>query len=80
MIAINFSTALLIYMLVWLLTIAILWIREVWRNKVNDWKISNSRLFRCDHCQYAFLTKENTNITRCPRCNGMCILRKKRKH
>jgi rubrerythrin len=52
----------------------------VWRNKVNDWKISNSRLFRCDHCQYAFLTKENTNITRCPRCNGMCILRKKRKY
>ncbi|QSH40101.1 hypothetical protein P0136_01435 [Lentisphaerota bacterium ZTH] len=76
MIGINLSTGMLIYLILWLVTIAILWARELWRVKVTDWRISRSHLFRCDHCQYAFLTKENSNITRCPRCNAMCILRK----
>ena len=32
----------------------------------------------CDNCHYAFLAKYNENITRCPRCNGIVIIRKRR--
>jgi len=78
MISLDFSAGLFIYLMLWLLTIVILWARELWRLRHNDWRVSNSRLFSCDHCHYAFVTKEDTNITRCPRCNSMCILRKRR--
>ena len=76
MIGLDFADGLFVYFLFWLITIVILWARELLRNKTNDWRISNSQLFRCDKCHYAFLNKENNNITRCPRCNAMCILRK----
>ncbi len=78
MIKLDFAEGLFVYFLFWFLTLTILWIREVWRGKVNDWSLSNSRLFHCDNCHYAFLVKDNANITRCPRCNSMCIFRKNR--
>ena len=78
MIGLDFADGLFIYLTVWLKTLALLWGRELWRQKANDWKVSSSQLFTCDKCHYAFLTKENTNITRCPRCNSMCLVRKRR--
>ena len=78
MIAIDIYTGLLIYLFLWLVTIAILWIREVRRIKAHDWRINSNRLFNCNSCHYSFLAKdENANLVRCPRCNAMCILFKK---
>jgi transcription initiation factor IIE alpha subunit len=78
MIELDLTTGLLIYLFLWLITIAILWVRELRRIKAHDWSISNNRLFRCNSCHYSFLVKdEHTNLVRCPRCNAMCILLKK---
>jgi len=78
MIGIELTTGLLIYLFAWLITIAILWIRELRRIKAHDWSISNNILFRCDSCHYSFLVKdEQSHLVRCPRCNTMCILFKK---
>ncbi len=79
MITVDFSDALFVYLFIWILTIGILWARELWRLKAYDWSLSSKdKLCFCDHCHYAFLVKNNENITRCPRCNEMCILRKRR--
>ncbi|MCK4981765.1 MAG: hypothetical protein KAS17_02520 [Victivallaceae bacterium] len=78
MIGIDLTTGLLIYLFAWLITIAILWIRELQRIKEHDWSISNNSLLHCDSCHYSFLVKdEQSHLARCPRCNTMCILFKK---
>ena len=78
MIGVDLPTGLLIYLFLWLITITVLWIRELWRIRAHDWSISNNRLFRCNSCHYSFLVKdEHANLVRCPRCNAMCILFKK---
>lgn len=77
MIGIDLTTGLLIYLFACLITIAVLWIRELRRVKDHDWSISNNRLFRCNSCHYSFLVKdEHAHVVRCPRCNSMCILLK----
>lgn len=79
MITIDYVTAFIIYLFAWLLTLAILWAREIWRLKNYDWTLSSKeRLCHCDNCHFAFLIKHGENITRCPRCNEMCIMRKRR--
>ena len=78
MIGLDLTTGLLIYLFAWLITIAILWIRELRRIRAHDWSISNNSLFRCNSCHYSFLVKdEQAHLVRCPRCNTMCILFKK---
>ncbi len=78
MIGLDLTTGLLIYLFLCLITISILWVRELLRIKAHDWSISNNRLFRCNSCHHSFLIKdEHTNLVRCPRCNEMCILLKK---
>ncbi|MDD3119498.1 MAG: hypothetical protein PHQ27_09985 [Victivallales bacterium] len=79
MIPIDIATGFFIYLLLWMLTIAILWGRKLWRDHAQEWMLSKNRLFRCDSCHYAFINKENTTITRCPRCNNICIFRKHRR-
>jgi uncharacterized paraquat-inducible protein A len=79
MIGIDLSDGFIIYLLAWLFTLAFLWVRELWRLKSYDWSVTQGQLFTCDNCHYAFLTKSRNNVSRCPRCNAMCIIRKKRK-
>jgi len=67
-----------VYVLAWFFTIGVLWAREHWRSRRNSWDISKDKLCFCDNCHFAFLVKPDENISRCPRCNGICILRKRR--
>jgi hypothetical protein len=80
MIGISNSLAIFIYMTVWLLLVVLLWCRLLLRRKRTQWGLTNSHLFNCDSCHFAFLTKEEVNLTRCPRCNAICIRRRKRKN
>ncbi|WP_176012686.1 hypothetical protein [Victivallis sp. Marseille-Q1083] len=81
LIGMDLAGGLLFYLLAWLVTIGILWVRELWRLKRGyDLQLSKGRLFSCDHCRYVFLFEDDSNITRCPRCNSMCILRKKKNY
>ena len=77
MIEMSFADALFTYLLLWILFIGILWCRELARVKNFDWKVSNSRLFHCDSCHHSFIIKEPVSLTRCPRCNSICICRKR---
>ncbi len=79
MIAISYAHAIFVYMTLWLALLLVLWCRSLLRRKRFQWQLTNSRLFDCDNCHYAFLTKEEVNLTRCPRCNAICIRRKKRR-
>ena len=78
MIELSFADAFFTYLLLWILFIGILWCRELARVKNFDWKVSNSRLFHCDNCHHSFIVKDSVNLTRCPRCNSICIFRKQR--
>ncbi|MCI7644268.1 MAG: hypothetical protein MST10_07985 [Lentisphaeria bacterium] len=73
MIDVSISTALFIYLAAWLLTITILWLRELWRIRKNDWQLSNGNVFQCNHCYYSFVSRESANTIRCPRCNAICF-------
>jgi uncharacterized paraquat-inducible protein A len=78
MIPAEYQTLLFVYITAWLLTIAVLWAREVWRQNIFDRDLSKNRLWRCEKCHFTFLVKGQESITRCPRCNNICILRKRR--
>ena len=78
MIPISMHTGLVVYLMIWLITLTILWAREIWRNQKHDWSLVEDKLCVCDSCHLAFLVKPNINISRCPRCNEMCIIRTRR--
>ncbi|MBN2640451.1 MAG: hypothetical protein JXR78_02235 [Victivallales bacterium] len=79
MITVPMDKAFIIYLMIWLITISILWVRKLWRDNAHDWNPNKSRLFRCDKCHYAFIHKESISISRCPRCNSICVFRKRRR-
>jgi hypothetical protein len=79
MIAITYEQGLLVYFLLWLSVLIVLWGREIWRIQKHDWSQHVDRLCVCDGCHLAFMIKSDVNITRCPRCNQMCILRIRQK-
>ena len=78
MIGMSYADALFAFFVLWLIFIGILWWREPYRAKRFSWKLSNSTLFHCDSRHHSFIIKESVNLTRCPRCNSICICRKRR--
>ena len=78
MIGLDMSGGIVLYLVLWLVAIAFLWIRELLRARRAEQMAIRGRLFTCDKCRNVFLYEDTSNITRCPRCNSMCILRKKR--
>lgn len=70
-----------VYFLFWFVFLAILWFHEsMLRRKVSqDWSAEKNRLYLCGKCHLSFLAKPGQSVTRCPRCNEMCFL-PRRKH
>lgn len=58
--------------------LAFLWFRELRRQRIYDWDLTQERPCTCHACQYTFMMKNNETIARCPRCNAICTLRKMR--
>ena len=77
---IDYSDALCGFMVIWLAVIAGLWIREIVKMKRREWELSRARLFHCRNCHLSFLDTEygDGNMTRCPRCNTVCLRRRNR--
>ncbi len=73
MIKITFSDLLLVYFFIFLLTVAILWFREIWRNKRRLSQELGRRQFFCRNCGAIFNSREYVNLMRCPRCNTICM-------
>lgn len=81
MIPIPYEHIFSIYFSLWFLVLLILWTREEWRMRKNSgWSVVKDKLYLCDKCHLAFLARhDQEHVTRCPRCNEMCFIRK-RKH
>ena len=63
----------------WVSIITFLWICHEYRKKSHDWTTTKEQLYSCTKCHYTFLAKDDSgHITRCPRCNEMCFLKKKK--
>ena len=77
MIPITYEYAFSLYVAVWFVLLIILWTRELWRKKIYDWALSEGRLCVCDDCHFAFLVKPGITVSRCPKCEEMCIIRNK---
>ncbi len=80
MIPLPFEHAFSVYLYVWLVALALLWYRESRRMRKYDWSIAKERLYKCDNCHLSFLAKDDSeNVTRCPRCNEMCFIKKRKR-
>ncbi len=77
MIEVTYGDSLLILLMISLGTIFLLWLRFTMR-VAKEKPEPESTLFDCDNCHFAFVEKEPVNLTRCPRCNAICIRRKRR--
>ncbi len=71
-----------VFITIWFAILTVLWLRDELGRAETDWNwtIAKDRLYTCSRCHYSFLAKDDsTNITRCPRCNEMCFLKKKKR-
>lgn len=67
-----------VFAFMWVVIITLLWIRHEYKKRSFDWTTTKEQLYSCTNCHYSFLAKHDGNITRCPRCNEMCFLKKKK--
>ena len=81
MIPVLYENVFNIYICIWLVLLVVLWIREEIRTRRRSvWTVVKEKLYVCDKCHLVFLAShDQEHITRCPRCNEMCFIRK-RKH
>jgi len=70
-----------IYLILWLIILTCLWFRdEIRRKKSFGWSVVKKRLYFCDNCHLSFLARNaGENVTRCPRCNELCFIRKSKR-
>lgn len=81
MIPLSYHSAFAIYVLLWIIVLALLWGREeIRKRKSYEWSVVKERLYLCGKCHLSFLAKhDGENVTRCPRCNEMCFIRKRKR-
>ena len=77
MIELDYDSCFVLYLFAWFVTLGILWSRELWRQKVHDWALSEGCVCICDNCRFAFLLKPGETAARCSKCNEMCTVRKR---
>ena len=77
MIQLGFYDLFFLFFLLWIVWLGILAWRMNNRARKNEWHVSNSHLFHCDKCHWSFVPKESVNWCRCPRCNAICIRRRR---
>ena len=79
MIGVTYAQGLFLLLVLWLSGIAICYLRATRRRYQPQWRrVDSHHLFSCDRCHYTFLNKDQVNLTRCPRCNAICIRRRAR--
>jgi len=79
MIGVTYAQGFFLLLVLWLLGIAVCYLRATRRRYQPQWRREDANhLFSCDRCHYTFLNKDQVNLTRCPRCNAICIRRRAR--
>jgi len=77
MIPINFEYGFVIYITIWFCFFIFLWIKEIRREYTSELNAMKELLYLCGTCHHSFTSHQRKNITRCPKCNAICIFRKK---
>ena len=78
MIGIGFDHFFLIYISLFVCLLVVFWTRQIFREKVYEWNISQEFLWRCNKCNITFLAHRNESVTRCPGCSEMIKIKPKR--
>ena len=79
MIGVTCAQGIFWFLALMLLGIAVCYLRAARRREQPQWRrVDSHHLFSCDNCHYTFLNKDLVNLTRCPRCNAICIRRRVR--
>lgn len=70
-----------LYFAVWFFVIAAMWFfDELRKRKTYQDSVVKERLYFCGNCHFIFMAKtDSEHITRCPRCNEMCFLKKRKR-
>ena len=80
MIPLTFGQFFSVYISFWIIILGYLWFRDERKRSSVDWTIAKEHLYICSRCHLSFLAKDDSaNITRCPRCNEMCFLKRKKR-
>jgi hypothetical protein len=77
MISLSVGGFFVVYIGAWLAVLGFLWARELWRERLSDWALSEGSVCVCDNCHFAFLIKPGESAARCLRCGEMCSIRKR---
>ncbi|HRR28688.1 MAG TPA: hypothetical protein P5270_04935 [Victivallales bacterium] len=77
MIQISAQDFFILYIVFCLLSILLLWIRELIRLKSYQWYISSPSICICSKCHRGFLVKAGEKLANCPRCNDICVIKRK---
>lgn len=79
MISLTFGQFFAVYITFWVIVLAFLWYRDELKKTADDWTLAKDHLYICSRCHLSFLAKDDSaNITRCPRCNEMCFLKRRK--
>lgn len=78
MIAVDIRTCVLLYLGIMLLFLIAAGVQEWWHTRVNEWGISEENLCLCSECHFTFVIRRNSRTARCPRCNKLCRINRKR--
>lgn len=79
MVSLTFGQFFAVYITFWVIVLAFLWYRDELKKPADDWTLAKDHLYICSRCHLSFLAKDDSaNITRCPRCNEMCFLKRKK--
>lgn len=70
-----------LFFVFWFILLAFLWFREERRQMRNssEWLTGKNRLFLCDKCHLTFLAEDGQSVSRCPRCNDICFLHRRKR-
>ena len=78
MIAIGFDRLLTLFALGGAVALALSWARERWRAASVEWNLSQQQLCRCRECGYIFLSGRIESMSRCPHCQNLTRVRKRK--
>ena len=70
-----------VYVTFWFFLLGFLWFCEIRRQRrvTADWSAEKQRLYLCGRCRLSFLAKPGQSVMRCPRCNEMCFLPRRKR-
>ena len=78
MIGIGFDHLFVIHNLIFIFLLIVFWTRQIFREKVYEWNISQEFLCRCNHCSLTFMAHRSESVVRCPGCHEMHKIKTKK--